>query len=87
MGLSQSFRRAQASFAGVDRFVLDQIRHSIDPLDVFYEQTTLFAEKVAPLLESAWERYNDAVALQPGREGYLSNRARIEEAAARRAKM
>lgn len=38
--------------AGVDRFVLDQVRHSIDPLEVFYEQTTLFAEKVAPLLES-----------------------------------
>ena len=38
--------------AGIDRFVLDQRRHSVDSVDVFYEQTTLFAEKVAPLLES-----------------------------------
>lgn len=38
--------------AGIDRFVLDQVRHSVDPLEVFYEQTTLFVEKVAPLLES-----------------------------------
>ncbi|MFQ5874432.1 MAG: LLM class flavin-dependent oxidoreductase [Dehalococcoidia bacterium] len=37
--------------AGIDRFVLDFQRHSVDPTEAFMEQTSLFVEKVAPLLE------------------------------------
>ncbi len=37
--------------AGIDHFVLDFQRHGVDPTEILIEQTELFAQKVAPLLE------------------------------------